>query len=98
MRDQGATPEAIAAIIKVLGPRGRDGGIKEGQKLRILMAPVPGGQRLQPIRVIIASDTSVDSVVALSDTGKYVPVDAKSIGPDVADNSEDSNDDNEGPA
>ena len=96
LRDQGATPEAIAEIIKVLGPRGRDGGIKEGQKLRVLMAPVPGGQQLEPIRVIIASDTSVDSVVALSDTGKYVPVDAKSIGPDVADNSEDGNDANEG--
>jgi murein DD-endopeptidase MepM/ murein hydrolase activator NlpD len=95
LRDQGATPEAIAAIIKVLGPRGRDGGIKEGQKLRVLMAPVPGGQQLEPIRVIIASDTAVDSVVALSDTGKYVPVDAKSIGPDVADNSEDNNDANE---
>ena len=95
LRDQGATPEAIAEIIKVLGPRGRDGGIKEGQKLRVLMAPVPGGQQLEPIRVIIASDTSVDSVVALSDTGKYVPVDAKSVGPDVADNSEDSNDANE---
>ena len=40
LRDQGATPEEIAAIAKVLGPRGRDGGIKEGQKLRILMAPV----------------------------------------------------------
>ena len=96
LRDQGATPEAIAEIIKVLGPRGRDGGIKEGQKLRVLMAPVPGGQQLEPIRVIIASDTSVNSVVALSDTGKYVPVDAKSIGPDVADNSEDGNDANEG--
>ena len=95
LRDQGATPEAIAEIVKVLGPRGRDGGIKEGQKLRVLMAPVPGGQQLEPIRVIIASDTSVDSVVALSDTGKYVPVDAKSVGPDVADNSEDSNDANE---
>ena len=92
LRDQGATPEAIAAIVKVLGPRGRDGGIKEGQKLRVLMAPVPGGQQLQPIRVIIANDTSVDAVVALSDTGKYVPVDAKSVGTDVADNSDDSND------
>ena len=47
LRDQGAAPEAIAAIIKVLGPRGRDGGIKEGQKLRILMAPVPGSQAVR---------------------------------------------------
>ena len=72
-----------------------DGGIKEGQKLRVLMTPIPGSQRLQPIRVIIASDTSIDAVVALSDTGKYVSVDAKSVGTDVADNSEDNNDDND---
>ena len=93
LHDLGATPEEIGAINKVLGPRGKDGGIKEGQKLRVLMTPVPGSQRLQPIRVIIASDTSVDAVVALSDTGKYVSVDVKSVGTDVADNSEDSNDD-----
>ena len=41
------------------------------------MAPVPGGQRLQPIRVIVANDTSIDAVVALSDTGKYVSVDVQ---------------------
>ncbi len=93
LRDQGATPEEIAAIAKLLGPRGRDGGVKDGQKLRILMAPVAGGQRLQPIRVIIASDTSVDAVVALADTGKYVSVDVRH-GTDVADNSE-TNDEND---
>ncbi len=56
------------------------------------MTPVPGSQRLQPIRVIIANDTSIDAVVALSDTGKYVSVDVKNVGTDVADNSEDNND------
>lgn len=93
LRDQGAAPEEIAAIARLLGPRGRDGGIKDGQKLRILMAPVPGSQRLQPIRVIIANDASVDAVVALADTGKYVSVDVRH-GTDVADNS-DTNDEND---
>jgi murein DD-endopeptidase MepM/ murein hydrolase activator NlpD len=94
LRDQGATPEEIAAIAKLLGPRGRDGGIKEGQRLRILMTSVLGGQRLQPIRVTIANDTSVDAVVALSDTGKYVSVDVRH-GTDVADNSETNDDEND---
>ena len=94
LRDQGATPDEIAAIAKMLGPRGRDGGIKEGQKLRLLMAPVPGSQRLQPIRVIVANDTSIDAVVALSDTGKYVSVDVRH-GTEVADTSEDNNDEND---
>jgi murein DD-endopeptidase MepM/ murein hydrolase activator NlpD len=95
LRDLGATPEDIIAINKVLGPRGRDGGIKEGQKLRLLLAPVPGTQRLQPIRVIVANETSIDAVVALSDTGKYVSVDVKNVDTEMADASEDSGDDND---
>ena len=39
LRDQGATPEEVKAIAATLGARGRDGGLKEGEKLRILMAP-----------------------------------------------------------
>ena len=39
LRDQGATPDEAKAIATTLGPRGRDGGLKEGEKLRILMAP-----------------------------------------------------------
>src|SRR5262249_49964668 len=93
--DLGAVPVDIGAIVRVRGPRGLDGGIKEGQKLRILMAPVLGGQRLQPIRVIIGSETSVDAVVALADTGKYVSVDVKNIDTEVAENSEDGSDEND---
>jgi murein DD-endopeptidase MepM/ murein hydrolase activator NlpD len=93
LRDLGATPEDISAVVRVLGPRGRDGGIKEGQKLRVLMAPVLGGQRVQPIRVIVAGDSGIDAVVALADTGKYVSVDVKSIDTEVADNSDDTGED-----
>jgi murein DD-endopeptidase MepM/ murein hydrolase activator NlpD len=95
LRDLGAAPEEISAIAKVLGARGRDGGIKEGQKLRVLLAPVPGTQRLQPIRVIVTNETSIDAVVALADTGKYVSVDVKNVDTEVADATEDSNDDND---
>lgn len=96
LRDLQASAEDIGAIIKLLGARGRDGGIKEGQKLRVLMAAVPGQpQRLQPIRVIIASDAQVDAVVALSDTGKYVSVDVKNVDTEVADNTEANDDPND---
>ena len=95
LRDLGAAPADIAAIVRVLGPRGADGGIKEGQKLRVLMAPVLGTQRLQPIRVIVANDSAIDAVAALADTGKYVSVDVKNIDTEVADNSEDNNDEND---
>ncbi len=93
LRDLGATPADIGAIARVLGPRAFDGGIKEGQKLRVLMAPLMGAQRLQPIRVIVANDTAIDAVVALADTGKYVSVDVKNVDTEVAESSEDTGDD-----
>ncbi|HEY8337361.1 MAG TPA: peptidoglycan DD-metalloendopeptidase family protein [Tardiphaga sp.] len=79
LRDQGASPEEIKAIAYTLGARGRDGGLKEGQKLRILMAPSAPGQRLQPYRVIVANDSTIEAVAALSDLGKYVAVDVQSM-------------------
>jgi murein DD-endopeptidase MepM/ murein hydrolase activator NlpD len=85
LRELGASQEDIDAIGAVLN-RGRDGGIKEGQKLRILLSLVPGTKQVQPVRVIIAGDSSIDAVVALSDTGKYVPVDVRNVDTDVADN------------
>jgi murein DD-endopeptidase MepM/ murein hydrolase activator NlpD len=94
LRDQGATPEEAKAIAATLGPRGRDGGLKEGQKLRILMAPSGPGQRLQPYRVVVANDSNIEAVSALSDLGKYVAVDVQSMNTvaEAADNSDDEDD------
>ena len=81
LRDQGATPDEGRAIALTLGARGRDGGLKEGQKIRILMAPSGLGPaaRLQPYRVIVANDATIEAVAALSDIGKYVAVDVQSM-------------------
>ncbi|WP_295846876.1 M23 family metallopeptidase [Tardiphaga sp.] len=79
LRDQGATPEDAKAIASTLGARGRDGGLREGQKLRILIAPSGLGQRLQPYRVIVANESTIEAVSALSDLGKYVAVDVSSM-------------------
>ena len=89
LRDLGTTGADLNAISRVLGPRSFDGGIKEGQKLRVLLAQSAHGQRLQPIRVIIAGDSGIDAVIALADTGKYVAVDVKNVDTEVADNSAD---------
>ena len=40
---------------------------------------------MQPIRVIVTGDSAVEAVVALSDTGRYVPVDVTSMNTEVAD-------------
>jgi murein DD-endopeptidase MepM/ murein hydrolase activator NlpD len=78
LRDLGASPDDIRALTAVLGARGRDGGLREGQKLRILFAP--DGGRLRAVRVVVAGDNAIEAVVALSDTGKYVSVDVQSLG------------------
>jgi murein DD-endopeptidase MepM/ murein hydrolase activator NlpD len=100
LREQGATPEEAKSIATTLGARGRDGGLKEGEKVRILMAPAgPGaGQRLQPYRVIVANDSAVEAVAALSDLGKYVAVDVQSMNTvtETAEASDDDDDDGTG--
>jgi murein DD-endopeptidase MepM/ murein hydrolase activator NlpD len=99
LRDQGATADEAKAIAATLGARGRDGGLKEGEKLRILMAPASAapGARLQPYRVIVANDTTVEAVAALSDLGKYVAVDVQSMNTvtDTADNSSNADDEDD---
>jgi murein DD-endopeptidase MepM/ murein hydrolase activator NlpD len=92
LRDLGATSNEIKAIANILGSRGRDGGIKEGQKLRILLSPGPT-QRLQPVRVIVVGESAIEAIVALSDLGKWVSVDVQSAETQVAE-TEDEEEDN----
>jgi murein DD-endopeptidase MepM/ murein hydrolase activator NlpD len=85
LTELGATADDIKQISAMLraGPAGYP--LKDGQKVRTLLAPTANGTRLRPIRVIVASDASIDAVVALSDTGKYVAVDARSVDTEMAD-------------
>src|SRR4029077_6760728 len=67
------------------------------EKLRILMAPsgTGAGARLQPYRVIVANDPTVEAVDALSDLGQYVPVDVQTMNTvtETAENTADDEDD-----
>ena len=96
LRDQGASPGEALAIANNLGAKGRDGGLKEGQKLRIMMAPAALGQRLVPVRVIVANDTTIEAVAALSDLGKYVAVDVQSFNSVAEAPAADDDDDDDG--
>lgn len=96
LRELQATPDEIKAIQSVLGARGRDNGLKEGQRLKILLSQIVGGNRQQPIRVIVMGESTIEAVVALSDGGRYVSVDVASINTTVADASEDEEDDGRG--
>jgi murein DD-endopeptidase MepM/ murein hydrolase activator NlpD len=96
LRDLGANIEDARAIAANLGPRGRDGGLKEGQKLRIQMAPTGPGESLQPVRVIVANDSTIEAVAALSDLGKYVAVDVQSFNSVAEAPASDDDDDDDG--
>jgi murein DD-endopeptidase MepM/ murein hydrolase activator NlpD len=74
LRDLGTQPQDIKDVTTALGARGRDGGVKEGQKLRVLLDP-SDPKRVRPLRVQVASDAGVDAIVALSELGKYVSID-----------------------
>jgi murein DD-endopeptidase MepM/ murein hydrolase activator NlpD len=96
LRDLGATPEEIKAIAAVLGARARDGNLKESQKLRVLLSPVRGTERLQPVRVMVVGDQGVEAVVALSDMGRYVNVDVQTAEAPTGEAEDDEDDDGSG--
>jgi murein DD-endopeptidase MepM/ murein hydrolase activator NlpD len=73
LRDIGTEPKAQSAIVYAFGALGKDGGLKEGQRVRLLLQPAEGGQ-IQPLRVSIFGDQGHQGTVALADNGRYVSV------------------------
>jgi murein DD-endopeptidase MepM/ murein hydrolase activator NlpD len=96
LRELGAAPDDIKQIIAVFGPRASE-SLKDGQKLRVLMAPAGIGH-IQPLRVIIVGDSAIAAAAALSDTGRYVPVDIGNVDTEIPEAAADdsSNDDGSG--
>jgi murein DD-endopeptidase MepM/ murein hydrolase activator NlpD len=96
LRDLGCRPEDIKDVTAALGPRGRDGAVKEGQKLRVLLAPTNDPRRFQPLRVVVASDTGVEAIAALSESSsRYVAIDAQATGAEMT--SADATETDDGP-
>jgi murein DD-endopeptidase MepM/ murein hydrolase activator NlpD len=90
LRELTATPDEIKTIAAALGPRGRDGGLKEGLKVRVLLAQSGMPPRLQPIRVIVAGDNSIEAVVAWSEkANKYVTPDVQRMNAEPTDVAQD---------
>lgn len=79
LQELGALPQEIRAIAAALGFRGRDNGLREGHRVRVLLLPSPDGTRQQPARVIVANDAAIEAVIALSDLGRYIAVDVAAM-------------------
>jgi murein DD-endopeptidase MepM/ murein hydrolase activator NlpD len=94
LRELGCMPDEIKNVLAVLGARGREGGVKEGQKLRVLTAAAGLG-RMEPLRIIISGDGGIEAAVALSDTGKYVPVDIRNVDAGATEGAEETTEDDD---
>ena len=73
LKELAAVPQATTALIAAFGSRGRDGGVVEGHRIRVLLDTMPDGQT-QPLRVSIFSEKGHEATVALGDSGRYVAV------------------------
>jgi murein DD-endopeptidase MepM/ murein hydrolase activator NlpD len=94
LKDLGASPTDGKAIAATLGAKGKDGALKEGQKVRVLVATIGG--KVTPLRVTLVGDAGPEAVVALSDLGKYVQVDVQSAETPVASVDDQDEDDGNG--
>ncbi len=74
--------QRITQILAVLGAPAA-GGLKEGDRVRVLLAP-NGLGRMLPLRVMLDDDGTIVAAAALSDMGAYVPVDLRNVDDDTA--------------
>jgi murein DD-endopeptidase MepM/ murein hydrolase activator NlpD len=73
LKEMSASSRTSTAVIAAFGARGRDGGIRENHRIRILLDGGENGETT-PLRVSIFSDKGHEATVALSDNGRYVAV------------------------
>src|ERR687887_975359 len=96
LRELGATADEVKAITAAFGGRGKDSSPRDGYKLRVMLAPASDGIRLRPVRVVIATDTAVEAMVAWSELGKYVSVDVRRANRVASSSSDEDDDDGKG--
>jgi murein DD-endopeptidase MepM/ murein hydrolase activator NlpD len=84
----GVEPDQIKQILAVLGPPASDAPLKNGQKVRVLLAP-PLANRVLPLRVIVEGDDAITAAAALSDMDTYVPVDIGNVDADIVEPEQD---------
>jgi murein DD-endopeptidase MepM/ murein hydrolase activator NlpD len=73
LKSLNASPQSSTALIAAFGSRGRDGGLKENHRVRVLLDTLADGKTM-PLRVSIFSETGHEGTVALGDSGRYVSV------------------------
>ncbi|MBL8587546.1 MAG: M23 family metallopeptidase [Methylobacteriaceae bacterium] len=76
LKANGATRAQIRAIAAAFGARRNEQPVREGQKLRLLLADLDGaGGALQIARLNVYSDDKLEATIAVRDSGDYLLVD-----------------------
>ena len=74
LMEGGATRDDARAISTALTRNGRSLTLPEGNRLRLEFGQLAPSSRVQPVRVSLFNDRGPDGAVALTDDGKYLPV------------------------
>ena len=75
LKANGATPEAVAAILSAFGVKHGESPVGEGQKIILLPEePAVRGAKPRIARVSVYADDQLKATVAINDTGAYAPV------------------------
>ncbi len=76
LRANGATREQIRSIVAAFGARRNEQPVREGHKLKLLLADLDGaGGKLQIARLNVYADDKLEATVAIRDSGDYLQVD-----------------------
>lgn len=76
LKANGATREQIRAIAAAFGGRRNEQPVREGQKLRLLLADLDAaGGPLQIARLNVYTDDKLEATIAIRDSGDYLQVD-----------------------
>ncbi len=78
LRANGASPEAIPAILAAFGVRHGESPVGEGQKIILLPEePAVRGAKPRIARISVYADDQLKATVAIDDNGAYAPVSTK---------------------
>jgi murein DD-endopeptidase MepM/ murein hydrolase activator NlpD len=82
LKANGATPEAVSAILAAFGVKHGESPVGEGQKIILLPEePAVRGARARIARVSVYADDQLKATVAIDDKGAYAPVSSKAALP-----------------
>ena len=75
LKANGATPEAVSAILAAFGVKHGESPVGEGQKIILLPEePAVRGAKPRIARVSVYADDQLKATVAINDNGAYEPV------------------------